>query len=176
WTMTLPLAVLAVLSLGAGFLEIPHSLGGGVRLFSDFIQSALPPTPLVHAREPYEILCQLASAAAAILGIALIWWLMMRTPQAGQAFARRPAASALSRFWLNGWGFDRLYDLLFERPYIFLARINRADIVDGCFNLLARSGLALHAWASATQTGRVRTYAAGLSVGAAVLIAWVVWL
>jgi NADH-quinone oxidoreductase subunit L len=176
WTMTLPLAVLAVLSLGAGFLEIPHSLGGGVRLFSEFIQTALPPTALLHAREPYEILIQLASAAAALLGIALVWLLLRRAPQAGQALAGRPRAAALSRFWRDGWGFDRLYALLFERPYIFLAQIDRNDIVDGFFNLVARSELVLYTLAGATQTGRVRTYAAGLTLGAAALIAWVVWI
>jgi NADH-quinone oxidoreductase subunit L len=176
WTMTLPLVVLAVLSLAGGFLEIPHSFGGGVHLFSDFIQSALPPTRLIQGREGYEVLCQLAAAAAAIGGIALIGWLLVGAPQAGQAVARRPAAAVLSRFWLNGWGFDRLYNLLFERPYIFLARIDRDDIVDSFFDLVARSGMVLYALAGATQTGRIRTYAAGLTLGAAVLIAWVVWL
>ncbi len=176
WHMTLPLAVLALLSLAGGFLEIPRTLAGGAHLFSDFIQSALPPTRLLHAREGYEALCQLASGAAALLGIGLIWALMLRSPRTGQALARSSAATVLGRFWLNGWGFDRLYDLLFERPYIFLARIDRNDIIDGFFNLAARSVLALYAWAGATQTGRIRTYAAGLTVGAAALIAWVVWL
>ncbi|MDA8138192.1 MAG: NADH-quinone oxidoreductase subunit L [Desulfobacteraceae bacterium] len=176
WNMSLPLAVLAVLSLVAGFLEIPHSFGGGVQIFSHFIQSALPATQLLPARESNEILCQLASAAAALGGLGLVWWLMLRSPQAGAALTRQPLAMKLSRFWLNGWGFDWLYGLLFERPYIFLAQINRADIVDGCFTLLARFGLALNALAGAAQTGRVRTYAAGLTVGAAAIIAWVVWL
>lgn len=175
WNMTVPLVILALLSLGAGFVEIPHTLGG-VHLFSHFIHSALPETLLADGRALYEGRCEILSAVVALIGVALAWWFFRRAPETAAAMARSAVGARLNRFWHSGWGFDWLYDLLFVRPYIFLARINRDDIVDSFFDLLAWSGATSYRWASATQTGRIRTYAAGLALGAAALIAMVVWL
>jgi NADH-quinone oxidoreductase subunit L len=169
-SMTLPMIVLAVLSLGAGFLETPGTLGG-VHLFSHFLASALPPIHLNPAREVHEGLSEMISAAVALLGIGIIWMWHRRSP------ARATAQPGwLYRWWAAGWGFDWLYDLFFVRPYVYVAKVNRDDIVDSVVDLIAWSGAALHRAASSTQTGRLRNYAAGLAIGAILVIAMVVWL
>jgi NADH-quinone oxidoreductase subunit L len=173
--MTLPLAVLAVVSLIAGFIETPPALAG-VHLFSGFLHSALPSTALVPARESYEGLIELVSAAVVLLGLAVVWRLWRRSDAFTAGAVRSPAGMHLQRWWNAGWGFDRLYDLLFVRPYVYLSQLNRNDVVDRLIDLIAGFFGAAHRLASATQTGRLRSYVAGMAIGAALIIAMAVWL
>jgi NADH-quinone oxidoreductase subunit L len=172
--MTLPLAVLAALSLGAGFIEMPSTLGG-VHLFSDFMHHVLPPTELASSRVMHEGVIQVLSAVAVLLGVAVIWRLWRRSEDLEIAF-RTPVGSRLHRWWAAGWGFDRLYDLLFVRPYIYFSQINRNDIVDSLFDLLAGFFGTAHRLTSTTQTGRLRSYVAAMAIGAVLIIAMAVWL
>ena len=77
----------------------------------------------------------------------------------------------LSRFWFEGWGFDRLYDRLIVGPFVRMARVNRTDVIDAVYTSLARLVAAAHEALSATQTGSVRWYATVLA-GSAVLFIW----
>jgi NADH-quinone oxidoreductase subunit L len=173
-SMTLPLVVLAVLSLTAGFVEMPRTLGG-VHLFSTFMAGALPMVQLDPAREGHEWVFQVLSAGLVLLAL-LVSWRLFRHPIAHRAAsADSSLKAALQRWWLAGWGFDGLYDRLFVRPYIFLARINRNDVVDSGIDQIARAAQTLYRTASATQTGRLRTYAASMALGAALVIALAVW-
>jgi NADH-quinone oxidoreductase subunit L len=176
WAMNIAMVVLAVLSLCAGFLEIPKTLGGGVHLFSGFIQNALPVTVLAASRGIYESTFQWVSGGVVLLGIALIYILILRVPNVTEALVRQPTGKTLHRYWFSGWGFDWLYDRVLVHPYVFLARIDRDDIIDSFFDLLSRLGGLGHRVLSMTQTGKMRTYAAGLAIGAAVVIGMVAWL
>jgi NADH-quinone oxidoreductase subunit L len=82
----------------------------------------------------------------------------------------------LHRYWFSGWGFDALYDRILVRPYVFLARIDRDDIIDSFFDLISWFGGLAHRVLSITQNGRMRTYAAGLAIGAAVVVGMAVLL
>jgi NADH-quinone oxidoreductase subunit L len=174
--MKIPMGVLAAFSLGAGFMEIPDSLGPGVHLFSDFIHHALPATLLVVSRQGYEVSFECLSAAAALVGVAASYVWVMRAPAAMGALVRSRAGRLLHRFWFSGWAFDWFYDRLLVRPYEFLSRINRQDVVDDFFAGLSEAAGLGHRGLSATQNGKMRTYAAGLAAGAAVVMAMVVWL
>ena len=176
WAMSLAMMVLAALSLGAGLLEIPATLGGGVHLFSTFIQNALPETALAVSREVFEGTFEWISSAAALLGVVVSYILVLRAPQITAAMTHSPAGGALHRFWFGGWGFDWLYDRLLVKPYAFLARIDRDDIIDAFFVRLSRMVGLGHQAVIRTQDGKIRTYAAGLAIGAAVVIAMAVWL
>ena len=48
--------------------------------------------------------------------------------------------------------------------------------MDGFFGLMARLGVLGYRGMRRTQNGKMRTYAAGLAIGAVVVIAMVVWL
>ena len=173
--MGVPLAILAVLCLGGGFLSLPHDLGGKPFLLS-FLNTALPAGTMPETPLRTEWILQVVSEAASLLGIPVAWlvYRRTRTVTAGHAVAAR--SSSLARFLQGGWGFDWLYDRLFVRPFVWLARINVRDVVDrfadgvgGLFMLLSRATR----W---SQNGRVRWYAAGLAVGAALIVAAVVLL
>ena len=175
WPMNTALVVLAVLSLVVGFLQTPATLGG-VHLFSTFIRNALPATLTVPSREAYEVFIQSLSGGMVLLGVALAYLLIQRTPDLTAAMVRSATGGRLHRFWGAGWGFDLIYDRLVVKPYAFLARIDRDDIIDTFFDLLAMAGAWGYRATAMTQNGRVRTYAAGLALGAAAVLAMVVWL
>jgi NADH-quinone oxidoreductase subunit L len=87
---------------------------------------------------------------------------------------RTPLGAALHRWWLVGWGFDALYDWTIVSPYVWLARIGRNDVVDLFYHWIAWMNQVGYRAVSATQTGRIRSYAVGLAIGAVFVIGLVV--
>jgi NADH-quinone oxidoreductase subunit L len=175
WAMNFALIVLAALSLCAGFLEVPETLGGGVHLFSRFLAHALPATVLVQSLQVFESFSQWLSAGITLLGVGLIYLLIRRGPDITAALVHSPTGRLLQRWWAAGWGFDWLYDRLLVQPYAWLARIDREDVIDKFFDGLAWLTGAGHRALSATQNGRLRACAAGLAIGAVIVIAMAVW-
>ncbi|MEJ2637944.1 MAG: NADH-quinone oxidoreductase subunit L [Desulfosarcinaceae bacterium] len=165
WRLKLPLIVLAALSLVAGFVQVPETLGG-VSLFSDLLHGALPAVVLSAAREGSEGLFEVISGVVSLGGIVLV--ILVMGP------ARRLAASGagalLHRWWYAGWGFDRLYDLFFIFPYSRLAQIGREDLLDWIYRWCARAAVMGNRTLVLTQTGRTRTYLAAIAWGAAAVI------
>ncbi len=166
--MGIPLLVLAVLSLVAGFADAPGAGEASGRL-AGFLRTALPagPTP-GPAAEPVLLL---AGAAASLAGIAAAWLLFLRRADIPRRLAASLRGSALHGFWLSGWGFDRLYDRLLVRPFAAAARLNRDDVVDSVYDGLGSLARILHEGLRLTQTGRVRLYAAAIAAGTVALLA-----
>ncbi len=164
-SMTLPLSVLAVLSLTAGFMETPHTLGG-VHIFSGLLHYALPETKIVQSRITLEILFQILAATTAVGGI--VWAFFLYKPQPEPAPSRLP--KSIDRFLFSGWGFDGLYDRVFVRPYLALAHLDKNDIIDRFYLALSQASLGCNRIFSLTQNGRLRTYVWGMGIGAAVVI------
>ena len=170
--MGVPLAILAVLCLGGGFLALPHLLGGRPYLL-DFLHTILPAETAPEPSAGTELTLQIVAVAASLLGIPVAW-LISRRGLARAAASARPAA--LVRFLQSGWGFDWVYDRLFVRPFVWISRINSRDIVDrlpagvGGLNMLLSR---VFRW---TQNGKVRWYAAGVAAGAVLIVAAVVLL
>jgi NADH-quinone oxidoreductase subunit L len=175
--MMVPLAVLAFFSVVAGFVEIPRLMGDRP-WFTHFLQTVFPPAPTEHLSFLTEIGLMLTSVAAAIAGIALAYRLFVRARPTTERFLLLPAMSSLMSFWREGWGFDRLYDLLFIRPYHWFAHANRHDAVDLIYTSIGTLSTQLYRGLSAAENGRMRWYAAGITAGAIIMIALMVslWL
>jgi NADH-quinone oxidoreductase subunit L len=88
----------------------------------------------------------------------------------GPGLRQRWSDSALARGWRAGWGFDALYDALLVRPLLLLARLNRKDLADQPVQFVAWLSTRGHAWLSITQNGRLRRYAAGIALGAVLVL------
>ena len=73
-------------------------------------------------------------------------------------------------------GFDRLYDRLFVRPFVWAARVNSGDFIDVIFRGVAGFSLAAHRLLSLGQTGRLRWYARAVVAGAIIVLAVAVFL
>ncbi len=170
--MTAPLVILAVLSVVAGFVETPGSLGR-VTVFTDFLRTLIPDSALREAGGGGELILLAVSVLAVLGGVFLAYRFYLRNPAALRAVTDRRPVAWLKKYWLGGWGFDGLYGRLVVTPYVWIAEVNRADVVDGIYRGIARLAAWLGSIFSATQTGKVRNYAAGIVLGAAVFIALV---
>jgi NADH-quinone oxidoreductase subunit L len=118
-SMTLPLKVLAVGSVFAGFLGVPAALGGG-NWIEGFLEPAFEPAHhalqevfQTQAAESSEYLLMALSVAIAALGIVVAWSIYKRAP----AIADRLAAAfgPLYRLLLNKYYVDELYGAVFVR-------------------------------------------------------------
>jgi NADH-quinone oxidoreductase subunit L len=167
--MAVPLVILGLLSIIGGFVELPETLGN-LPLFSAFMQTVLPGKSVEHAGAGAELILQVIASLVSIAGIFIAYVLFLRRPLYAETLSKTPAGSTLQGFWFSGWGFDRLYDMLFVRPFIWLTQINRDDFIDLIYTGMAEVNRVLHAALSATQTGNIRWYAMGIAMGAVLFL------
>ena len=123
-SMTVPLAVLAVLSAIGGFVGVPAALGsfaGFSNLFEHFLEPVIARSAAPTAEgaalatgahhDPMEYLLMLVSLAVAGVGIWLAYKMyLQRTELPGQLEARLPR---LYRLVANKYYMDQVYDALF---------------------------------------------------------------
>ena len=77
----------------------------------------------------------------------------------------------IRQFFFSGWGFDYLYDVVFVRPFLFITRINKADVFDKFYNGIAKANQALNRLLSVSQNGSLRWYIAGVLIGILFILA-----
>jgi NADH-quinone oxidoreductase subunit L len=164
--MTIPLIVLAALSLAGGWIETPPLLGN-LTLFSDFVQHAVPPAQVIYdsKNDESELILELFAMVASLGAIALAYLLFLRYPAFLHGLMLIPSLVRIRKFWGSGWGFDWLYDRLFVQPYLWLAHIDQHDVIDKIYSGAMQLCLSLYRGLSATQTGQVRLYAAAIAAG-----------
>jgi NADH-quinone oxidoreductase subunit L len=167
--MRIPLVVLAVLSVIGGFVELPRTLGD-LPLFSGFLNTVLPSAKTLHEGLPGEGILQTIASAVSLIGIYIAYILFLRNPLIVERFAVHPAGKALHRFWFAGWGFDRLYEKVFVKHLFWFARVNKDDFVDLVYGGVAWYNRFFHDALSLTQSGKVRWYAMGITLGAVITI------
>ena len=103
-------------------------------------------------------------------GIALAWLLFLRVPQLPAALATNRTTRWLGALWRNAWGFDWLYGALFVRPFVWMAEVNRNDIIDQLVGVVPASVRGLATIATLTQNGNLRWYAAVAGAGLCLLL------
>jgi NADH-quinone oxidoreductase subunit L len=166
--MQIPLVILAIFAIVAGFVELPPALGN-LTLFSGFLAPILPAVAST-ASASTELVLAVIAGLTSLAGIGAAYLLYYRRAAAAEA----PVDTALARFFRTGWGFDWLYDRVFVWPYKWLARIDKDDVVDSFYDGIAWLAAGLNRALSATETGRVRWYALGFLVGVVILVGVVV--
>jgi NADH-quinone oxidoreductase subunit L len=171
--MIVPLIILAVLSIMGGFIELPDTLGN-LPLFSDFLQPVFHEHAVQHAGVATELLFQVIASLVSLGGIFVAYLFFFRSPQTTAKLAQSHSGAALSRFWFSGWGFDWIYEKVFINPFLWIARINKNDIIDSGYTGIAHVNRAAHSLLSKTQTGNIRWYAMGIALGAVVFLGIIV--
>jgi NADH-quinone oxidoreductase subunit L len=164
-----PLFVLGALAVVGGLINVPR---GWVHLqeLESFLAPVLPAAPLRHGGLAGESWTVYVPGVVAVAGIALGWLLYERRRQ-----ERAEAETSLAaRFFLAGWGFDTLYRYAFELPFLWFARVSRADLFEPPVAGLARLARAGWRGLSATQNGLVRSYVLVVGLGVAVGVLFVV--
>ena len=171
--MVIPLVTLAFLSVIGGFVELPADLGG-TPLFSEFIGTTLPLTVSLNNSLNTEISLQFIAGVVSLAGIFLAYFVFLRHPNYARVLACSRLGSLLHRLWFAGWGFDRAYDRLIVRPFVWAARTNKDDFIDLVYIGTLWVSRGLNRTLSLSQTGKVRWYAMGIVIGAIVTLAIVV--
>jgi len=162
--MTLPLIVLASLSLVGGFIEMPENLGP-VRLFSKLLDPLFPPL-LLRKMASFECLFQIISAVISIGGILLAYRFYIRNSISPVSVKK----NYIRDFFYGGWGFNWLYDRLFVRPMVWLSESDKNDFIDKMYTALADLTSFLNSLLSKTQNGKLRWYAMVLTAGIVIIL------
>ncbi|HEV8523664.1 MAG TPA: NADH-quinone oxidoreductase subunit L [Terriglobales bacterium] len=194
WVMLGPLVALAILSVIGGYVGVPHALGGD-NYFDKFLSpvfkasadampaGAHPGEPMQqaaaeHAERNLELLFTAVSVGAALLGLLLAWLLYYR---------RRDLPESIAG-WLGGiygavrdkYYVDEAYNALFVQPVIqgssrLLWRGIDAATIDGAVNQSAESAQDISDALRRMQSGNVRSYAGWVALGAAIVVAYMIW-
>jgi len=178
-TMTIPLTLLAILSTVGGFVGLPAWMGLGANRFDEFLKPALKHTRLAEAHDlPHgtEMIFAVISVLAALTGIYIAYRLYVRNPGAADAVAQR--LRILYRLSFRKYFVDEIYDGALVCPIRDGAREILwkgldALVVDGSVNGAGRSIRGLGAVLKHVQNGLVRSYAAWILLGTAVLLYYV---
>jgi NADH-quinone oxidoreductase subunit L len=164
WVMTAPLALLAVLTLVAGFvLGLPLD---GTRL-ARWLASAFA----LHEVE-HSTLVPLLSVVVVVAGFVFALYRYKLTPVKPERVGQ--PSTALRALLLNAYYVDALYDRGIVRPLAALSsRLARAfdlGVLDGVVNGLGRAVAAGAGGLRKVQTGYVVNYALTMLAGAVVLV------
>jgi NADH-quinone oxidoreductase subunit L len=163
----LPLVVLAVLSVIAGFIELPHTLGH-LELFTDLLTPVLPVVHVDESLLSFEWIVQLSAAVISLIGIYIAYLFYIQRPD--YALAVRKDTHQLHQFWYSGWGFDSLYYILFVLPVTTIAAINKRDVLDKLSDGLVISTNYFHRIFATTQNGMMRWYMMGIVIGTIMVV------
>jgi NADH-quinone oxidoreductase subunit L len=162
--MSIPLVVLAVLSLTGGFIELPQNIGP-IHLFSRLFDHVLP-VVIAGGEGNSELVFQIISAIVSLGGVYIAYLLFYKK----SSLAVRFRNSSMNSFFLSGWKFDRVYDFLFVKPAVWLSEIDKKDFVDLIYTSIAKVTEYFNFLFSKTQNGKLRWYVLFLTIGVAVIL------
>jgi len=167
-SMTVPLAVLGVLSVVGGWIGMPLSIGEALGGVTNAIESWLAPVfenghagEATHTVPRAEYALMSASIAVAVLGILAARHLWVKRPELPWQIAQRlqaPAAILSNKYYV-----DEFYDAVVVRPYNALSRFAWRVVDDGLIDgLLVGGTAAVIKWQSGIssrwQSGAIPTY------------------
>ncbi len=196
--MALPLILLAVGSIFAGYVGVPHALGGSNRIES-FLEPSFeahstearvaaaaeagtaPAAAQAHAAEEThadagtELTLMALSSGIALAGIGIAWYFWLRNRGAADRMAQ--SFGGLYRLLLDKYRIDELYDTLFVQPIKLLSTVALwrgvdAGMIDGAVNGVGAMISGSSSVLRRMQTGSVRTYAFGLFAGAVAILGY----
>ena len=191
--MAIALVVLAIGSILAGFVGIPHALGGHNQI-EEFlapsfraIGSTAEVAPAVeaaaeaaaeHGSTSTELGLMLLSTLIALAGIGIATMVWLRKPEVADRMAERFAG--VHRLLVNKYYVDELYNAVIVQPIKrvssgLLWRGVDAGIIDGTVNGV---GLVVRGWSAVLrrlQTGSVRAYAMSFLVGVVTIVGYYLW-
>ena len=172
--MTVPLMILALLSLTGGWFALP-ALFGGKDYFAEFL------SPVFGAAEgagaegsaSLEHILSIVAVVAATAGLLVAWRMY-------SAKAKRGTSEGLHQLLYNKYYVDELYQAVVVGPLMWLSRnvfwkVVDVGVIDGTVNGIASGTTAVGDTVRHTQSGNTRSYAVWVLVGALVVFAIIFW-
>jgi len=187
--MTVPLMILAFLSIVGGWFAAPHLLGK-----TDYFDAFLHPVFSAYGvQSGIEQGASLAGAAGeaggispspamelfhaltgppvilAIIGLLVAWWFYIRRRDAPKKLAER--VHGLYTLLLNKYYVDEIYAILFIRPFLWIStnvlwHVVDERVIDGTVNGFADVARDAGGQARELQSGNARSYATWVVIGA----------
>jgi NADH-quinone oxidoreductase subunit L len=174
-SMTVPLMILAFLSVVGGYVGLPEMWAWGNR-FDHFLA---PVFPAAHHGEHHlpvalEYLLMGVSVVVALAGASLAYVMYVARPNLPAEIAAKAGAlydAVYHKYWV-----DEIYDTVFVQPTLaasqWLWRFVDVRVIDGLVNgsarLVSANGTLWRRW----QTGNVQHYAVSMVIGAIVLLGY----
>ena len=171
--MTIPLVVLAILSTIGGFIEVPHNFAH-IQLFSGFLAPVLPELNLKEGIESAEFLVQGITAVACVAGLYLGYFFYVQNPAMLENI--KSSVRDSYEFAHKGFGFDALYDLVLIKPFVWLANVNKGDVVDKFYDGIVSFTNIFHRIFAWTQSGIMRWYMMGIVIGTILVVTISLWI
>ena len=184
-SMAFALIVLAIGSIVAGYIGVPHAIGG-----NNWIETLLHPVFLapgapheagaaVHADASTELMLMALSSGLAVAGIGIAWYFWRRNLAAADAWSKR--FGVIYTLLMNKYYVDEIYNAAIVQPIKIISTGGLwkgvdAGGIDGAVNGV---GLGVRAGSGAVrrlQTGSIRAYAASLFLGAVLILGYYLWL
>ena len=159
----LPLAILAVLSTAVGaVLQTP--------VLNILTEANIPAFTMTADLEHYKHTIELYAVGIALTGLVLGIILFAFAYGSVKKLANTSFGAGVAHIWRSAFGFDALYDVVFVKPYLLLARILGRDPVDGLWLMIPAVVKGGHKFTSWRQTGSLREYASSIALGVVVLV------
>ncbi len=173
--MTIPLIVLAVLSVVGGFLNTPHFLGLGNEQWLAHWFSNVIPLNEMHLEHSTEWGLMLFTTSLAVFIIIVTYFIYGKK-------SNLPVADAAQTGWVrivaNKFYVDEIYDFLFVRPVEKLSKMFHYYIdiqaIDGLVNGVGEGVQRLGAQLRKLQNGNIEYYLLGMVAGA-ILLMLTIW-
>jgi len=175
--MTIPLGILAFLSVVGGFIGMPHIFNK----FEHFLQPVFSqyatklPLEVTHAPVELEMSFMGISVIIAFLGIGFAYLFYVKRPSIPDDLASK--AKRLYQFLYNKCYVDEAYDATIVRPMKFMAdfvlwRWFDVKIIDGLVNGIASVMRQGSTRLRLVETGVVQNYALSILIGVVILIGY----
>ena len=172
WVMLLPLVVLSIGAVFAGFV-FNHAFIDSEAFWNGSIAFN---EHLIHAMHGVPLWVKLTASFVMIVGLLVAWLAYIRDTSIPGKVAEQ--LGPVYRFLFNKWYFDELYNFIFVKPAFALGRIfwQRGDV-----GLIDRFGPNGAAWvvekgavvARKVQSGYLTSYALVMLLGLVAAISWV---
>ncbi|HBL24043.1 MAG TPA: NADH-quinone oxidoreductase subunit L [Deltaproteobacteria bacterium] len=196
--MTIPLMILAVLSIVGGYVGVPHLLGG-----SNHIEKWLEPvfghhapaatthadgfgivsTAFASSAEPAaggaagaEMMLMIGAIIIGLLGIFIAWLFYVKNPELPKKFVQK--FQGLFTLVHNKYFVDELYGFIFVRGLFKIGAICKEffdeTIIDGIINGIAAALYGIGSLIRRVQNGLVQGYAFAIIFGAIIVIGYLI--
>jgi len=181
-SMTVPMIILAILSVVGGYIGVPEVLGG-----SNFIEHFLEPSFTLtglagvetghlfhHVSHSVEYLLMIIAVAVGLAGIYIAYLFYVKNRELPEKLVK--SYPLLHNLMYNKWYVDEIYEIIFEKPGHFIGSVFWViwdelivdGVVRGVTGIIRGVGYGLRF----VQTGSVQFYAVSILLGIIITVTY----
>ncbi|MBC7851518.1 MAG: NADH-quinone oxidoreductase subunit L, partial [Chitinophagaceae bacterium] len=151
--MTIPLVILAILSVAGGLIELPAVVMENGNLLSQFLSPVIP-IPTAHVDHQTEIILMVVATVAVLLAVLLAFF-------QNKTFKDK-TNTGLASVLENKWYVDEIYDYIIVKPLRWLGKkvlaFFESDVLDWLVNGVGKMVQLAGRQLRLVQSGQVGTY------------------